>query len=65
MRSDLPHGKITEIDTVEAVESLGVVAVFTASDLDLRPLSVGSPGTDRRFINPPEPGDGDGLQIPG
>ncbi len=49
VRSDLPHGIITDIDIEEAVESPGVVAVYTHADLGLRDLSVGSPGADRRF----------------
>ena len=50
VRSDLPHGIITDIDTTEAVDSPGVVAVYISSDLGLRALSVGSPGADRRFV---------------
>ncbi len=50
VRSDLPHGTITDIDTTEAVDSPGVVAVYISSDLGLRALSVGSPGADRRFV---------------
>ncbi|MCQ3804613.1 MAG: xanthine dehydrogenase family protein molybdopterin-binding subunit [bacterium] len=49
VRSDTPHGIITDIDIEDAVGSPGVVAVFTASDLNLKPLSVGSPGADPRF----------------
>ncbi len=52
VRSDLPHGIITDIDTEEASESSGVVAVFTHADLGLRDLSVGSPGADHRFTQP-------------
>lgn len=52
VRSDVPHGIITDIDTEDAVNSPGVVAVFTHADLDLRDLSVGSPGADQRFTQP-------------
>ena len=52
VRSDVPHGIITDIDTEEALESPGVVAVFTHADLGLKDLSVGSPGADRRFTQP-------------
>ena len=49
VRSDVPHGIITDIDIEDSIDSPGVVAVFTHADLGLRDLSVGSPGADRRF----------------
>ncbi len=52
VRSDLPHGIITDIDIEEALDSPGVVAVFTAADLGLRSLPVGSPGADPGFSQP-------------
>ncbi|MXY74306.1 MAG: xanthine dehydrogenase family protein molybdopterin-binding subunit [Acidimicrobiia bacterium] len=52
VRSDLPHGVITEIDTTEAIDSPGVVAVYTAADLGLRALPAGSPGADAGFGQP-------------
>ena len=52
VRSDVPHGIITDIDIADASESPGVVAVFTHADLNLGDLSVGSPGADRRFTQP-------------
>ncbi len=52
VRSDLPHGIITDIDIDEAVDSPGVVAVYTAADLGLRALPAGSPGADMGFGQP-------------
>ncbi len=52
VRSDVPHGVITDIDTEEANDSPGVVAVYTASDLGLRALPAGSPGADPGFGQP-------------
>ncbi len=47
VRSPLAHGRITGIDTAEAAAAPGVVAVFTAADLDLpahHGLMVAQPG---------------------
>ena len=52
VRSDLPHGIITDIDVEDAVDAPGVVAVFTHADLGLADFGVGSPGADRRFTQP-------------
>ena len=52
VRSDVPHGIITDIDIEDAVDSPGVVAVFTHADLGLGDLGVGSPGADPRFTQP-------------
>lgn len=46
VRSPVPHGTIVSIDTEEAKNAPGVVAVYTASDLDVNPLPVGAPGLD-------------------
>lgn len=37
-RSTVPHGRIIDIDTSDAAAAPGVVGVFTADDLDLRPV---------------------------
>ena len=52
VRSDIPHGIITDIDTEEAADSPGVVAVYTGADLGLRSLPAGSPGADAGFGQP-------------
>ena len=39
VRSTVAHGKITNIDLSECKEAPGVVAVFTADDLGLEPVS--------------------------
>lgn len=44
VRSPVPHGVITGIDTETAAEMDGVVGVFTADDLDLGPMTVAAPG---------------------
>jgi carbon-monoxide dehydrogenase large subunit len=38
VRAPLAHGRIAHIDTAEAVSLPGVLAVFTAADLDLEPI---------------------------
>lgn len=42
VRSVLGHARINGIDTAEAAAAPGVIAVVTAADLDLKPLSRGS-----------------------
>ena len=37
VRSQVAHGTILSIDTAEAADMPGVIAIFTASDLDLQP----------------------------
>ena len=37
VRSSLAHGRILSIDTSEAAQAPGVLAVFTGADLDLQP----------------------------
>jgi carbon-monoxide dehydrogenase large subunit len=43
VRSTVAHGKLTGIDISEALTSPGVVAVWTASDLDLPPVPLAMP----------------------
>lgn len=44
VRSSVPHGAITGIDTTEAVTMPGVVGVFTAADLALDPMPIEATG---------------------
>jgi len=48
VRSTIAHARITELDVSEALESPGVVAIFTAADIDaagdLGPFGVAIPG---------------------
>ena len=56
VRSPIAHGRITGIDTAEAAAAPGVVAVFTAADLDLpahHGLMVAQPGACRGRRWPP------------
>ncbi|KAA9149225.1 xanthine dehydrogenase family protein molybdopterin-binding subunit [Amycolatopsis acidicola] len=41
VRSPIAHARITSVDTSEALAAPGVVAVYTAADLDLGPRNVG------------------------
>ncbi|GAB2966489.1 xanthine dehydrogenase family protein molybdopterin-binding subunit [Amycolatopsis acidiphila] len=41
VRSPIAHARITSIDTAEALAAPGVVAVYTAADLDLGPRQAG------------------------
>jgi aerobic carbon-monoxide dehydrogenase large subunit len=54
VRSYLPHGRITEVDLTEAREHDGVVAAYSAADLDLRdiPGATGR-GADVPMTRPP------------
>ena len=44
VRSTIAHARIESIDVAEALESPGVLGVFTAADLDLGPLGMRIPG---------------------
>lgn len=52
VRAQLAHGRIESIDGSRAARMPGVVGVFTADDLDLRPTAPG-PGVDPLFARPP------------
>jgi carbon-monoxide dehydrogenase large subunit len=41
LRSPIAHARITSLDTSEALAAPGVVAIYTAADLDLEPRRVG------------------------
>ena len=47
VRSMVAHGTIESIDTEAAKEMPGVVAVYTAADLDLQPSPPGNPMLDQ------------------
>ena len=50
-RSSIAHGTINSIDTSEAATMPGVIAVYTAADLDLRPTpSAFNPGVARTLL---------------
>jgi carbon-monoxide dehydrogenase large subunit len=53
VRSQIPHGRLIGVDTSMATSMPGVVAVFTAADLDVSPTSPGVRGVDRGFSRPP------------
>ncbi|HXR53545.1 MAG TPA: xanthine dehydrogenase family protein molybdopterin-binding subunit [Acidimicrobiales bacterium] len=52
VRSPLAHARIRSIDTEEALASPGVVAVFTAQDIDLDPMPPGAPFANRTMTRP-------------
>jgi len=52
VRSPLAHARIRSIDTQEALASPGVVAVFTAQDIDLDPMPPGAPFANRTMTRP-------------
>ena len=52
VRSTEPHARIVGIDTSEALATEGVVAVFTAADLDLWPLPPRLPNMNRDMYRP-------------
>ncbi|MHB1130708.1 MAG: xanthine dehydrogenase family protein molybdopterin-binding subunit, partial [Ilumatobacteraceae bacterium] len=39
VRSSIAHGSITNIDISEALKAPGVIAIYTATDLDLQPVA--------------------------
>jgi carbon-monoxide dehydrogenase large subunit len=52
VRSPLAHARIRSIDSAEALRSPGVVAVFTATDVDLPPLPPGAPFANQAMVRP-------------
>lgn len=52
VRSTMAHARIVEVDTSDAVEMPGVVGVFTAADLKLKPL-LAVPVVSELFARPP------------
>jgi carbon-monoxide dehydrogenase large subunit len=52
VRSPMAHARIRSIDTSEALESPGVVAVFTAENIDLAPMPPGAPFANRAMTRP-------------
>ncbi len=53
VRSQLAHGTLNSVDTSFAADFPGVVAIFTATDLEITPTSPGVRGVDRAFSRPP------------
>jgi carbon-monoxide dehydrogenase large subunit len=52
VRSTIAHARLTGIDVEEARRAPGVVAVFTAADVDLDPLPPGSPMFNAAMTRP-------------
>ena len=52
VRSPMAHARIRSIDPSEALESPGVVAVFTAQDIDLAPMPPGAPFANTAMTRP-------------
>lgn len=48
-----PHGRLIDIDTEWAAESPGVIGIYTAADLELRPLGTGTRAVPREVGRPP------------
>lgn len=53
VRSDVPHGKLEEVDIAEAASSPEVVRVYVADDLEMRRMPVGAPGLEGSTRRPP------------
>jgi carbon-monoxide dehydrogenase large subunit len=51
-RSTMAHARIAGIDTSEAAACPGVVAVYTAADIDLPPMPVGAPFANGEMKRP-------------
>ncbi|HSF84660.1 MAG TPA: xanthine dehydrogenase family protein molybdopterin-binding subunit [Acidimicrobiia bacterium] len=52
VRSTIPHGTLNGVETSFAADMPGVVAIYTAEDLDVNPTSPGVRGVDRAFSRP-------------
>jgi carbon-monoxide dehydrogenase large subunit len=52
VRSTVPHGRLNGIDTEEAGESPGVIAIYTSAGLEMRPMPLGAPGLDQLTRRP-------------
>src|SRR5687768_11479049 len=52
VRSTVAHARITSIDVDEARHAPGVVAVFTAADIDLAPAPPAFPLVDAAYTRP-------------
>ncbi len=52
VRSTMAHARITALDTSAVADLPGVVAVFTASDVELPPLPAGLPGIPDEMARP-------------
>lgn len=47
VRSNVAHGLLNGVDTEDASNSPGVIAVYTAADLEMAPMPLGAPGLDQ------------------
>jgi carbon-monoxide dehydrogenase large subunit len=52
VRSPMAHARIRSVDTAEATSAPGVVAVFTAEDMDLDPRPPGAPFANPAMVRP-------------
>ncbi len=52
VRSPMAHARIHSIDSTEALRSPGVVAVFTAAEVDLPPMPPGAPFANPAMVRP-------------
>src|SRR5437016_14165704 len=52
VRSTMAHARIASIDTSEAAQAPGVVAVFTADDIDLAPIPPSLPMFNQVMVRP-------------
>jgi carbon-monoxide dehydrogenase large subunit len=52
VRSTMAHARLVEVDASGALDSPGVVAVYTAADVDLPPIPAGLPGVPDAMARP-------------
>ncbi len=52
VRSTMAHARITGVDTAEAANGPGVIAVFTAGDVDLAPIAPPMPFINQAMTHP-------------
>jgi aerobic carbon-monoxide dehydrogenase large subunit len=52
VRSPMAHARVRSIDTSEALAAPGVMAVYTAADIDLKPIPPGAPFANRAMVRP-------------
>lgn len=50
VRSSVAHGRITNIDVTDALAAPGVIAIYTAADLDLQPVAAAYNPTVKRTL---------------
>jgi carbon-monoxide dehydrogenase large subunit len=52
VRSTVPHGTLNGVDADDASDFPGVIAVYTAADLEISPMPIGAPGLDQSTRRP-------------